>query len=284
MSYEHTHQRLGITIVLNILITTAQVAGGLISGSLALISDALHNLSDSFAIVLAYIADRLAHREKTAKSTFGYQRAEILAAFINALVLVVISFYLMVEAVERYGDPLRIDYRWMLWLGLLGFAGNGFSVFLLHGHQQKNLNIRAAYPHLMGDTLTSVAVIAGALCIWLWKWYWIDPTITLLISFYLLFHTYKLLKESTGILMQFAPAHVRTEDIAERLSSVELVGRVYHIHIWQLTDKTIHFEGHIVLNKDIQLSATRTLDKALQQILTDEFGIGHITLQFEYGE
>ena len=284
MTHEHRQNRLGITIVLNVVITVAQIIGGIISGSLALISDALHNLSDSLAVVLAYIANRLSRREKTSKSTFGFQRAEILAAFINALVLVGMSFYLMVEAIKRYFDPQVIDFRWMLWLGLLGIAANGFAVFLLHADQHKNLNIKAAYLHLMGDALTSVAVVVGALCIWQWEWYWIDPTVTLLISFYLLFHTYKLLKESTEILMQFAPSGSSVPSIASRLAEHEQVARVYHIHIWRLTDRTVHFEAHVVLNIDLQLSETTKINEDLSQVLRAEFEIQHITLQFEFNE
>ncbi|MGQ7869436.1 cation diffusion facilitator family transporter [Sunxiuqinia sp. sy24] len=281
MEHQHTHNRLGITIILNVIITLAQIVGGLISGSLALISDALHNLSDSLAVVLAYMANRLSSRERTAKSTFGFKRAEILAAFINALVLVGVSFYLMVEAVKRYFDPAVIDFRWMLWLGLLGLVANGFSVFLLHAHKHQNLNIKAAYLHLMGDALTSVAVVVGAVCIWLWDWYWIDPTVTLLISFYLLFNTYQLLKESTEILMQFAPASISTHEVAARLTETAGVARVYHIHIWRLTDRTVHFEAHVLITDDLKLSETEPINQELVRILKDEFDIQHITLQFE---
>ncbi|WP_159516960.1 cation diffusion facilitator family transporter [Sunxiuqinia indica] len=279
--HTHTHKRLKITIILNVVITLAQIVGGIISGSLALISDALHNLSDGFAVALAYIADRLGNKEKTSKSTFGYKRAEILAAFINALILIAISFYLMVEAVKRYIDPQVIDFRWMLWLGLLGVVANGFSVFLLHGDQHHSLNIKAAYLHLMGDALTSLAVIAGAICIWQWDWYWIDPTVTLLISFYLLFHTYKLLKESTEILMQFAPPNILPDEVAKRLSKHQLVSKTYHVHIWRLTDKTVHFEAHVVLTNDQKISETKLLNEDLVKILKEEFNIQHITLQFE---
>ncbi len=284
MTHEHVQNRLGITIFLNVVITVAQIIGGVISGSLALISDALHNLSDSLAVVLAYIADRLSRREKTSKSTFGFQRAEIIAAFINALVLVVISFYLMVEAIKRYFDPQVIDFRWMLWLGILGIVANGISVLLLHADQHKNLNIKAAYLHLMGDALTSVAVVIGALCIWQWNWYWIDPTVTLIISFYLLFHTYKLLKESTEILMLFAPSTISVPEVVRRLAELKVVNRVYHVHIWRLTDHTVHFEAHVVLNNDLQLSETKLIDEQLAQILKEEFNIQHITLQFEFLE
>ncbi len=284
MAHEHAQNRLGITIILNVVITIAQIIGGIISGSLALISDALHNLSDSLAVGLAYMADRLGKREKTSKSTFGFERAEILAAFINALVLVAISFYLMVEAIKRYFDPQVIDFRWMLWLGVLGIAANGFSVFLLHADQHRNLNIKAAYLHLIGDALTSVAVVVGALCIWQWDWYWIDPTVTLLISFYLLFHTYKLLKESTDILMQFAPSNISVPEVARRLTELDMVARVYHIHIWRLTDHTVHFEAHVVLNNDLQLSETKQINQQLAEILREEFEIQHITLKFEFLE
>ncbi|MCW0483915.1 cation diffusion facilitator family transporter [Gaoshiqia sediminis] len=282
MSHEHTHNRLGITIVLNVMITVAQIIGGLISGSLALISDAVHNLSDGVAVLLAYVADRLGRRERTAKSTFGYKRAEILAAFLNALVLIAISFFLMIEAIERFFSPQEVDFRWMLWLGVLGFVANSLSVLLLHRDHHHSLNIRAAYLHLLGDALTSLAVIVGAVFIWLWNWHWIDPLVTLLISFYLLFHTFKLLKESTEILMQFAPTDIHTDDVKHKLESLAEISRVYHIHLWRLTDQTVHFEAHVELTGDLQLSQTRRISEQINTLLQTEFGIAHVTLQFEF--
>ncbi|MGQ8337905.1 cation diffusion facilitator family transporter [Sunxiuqinia sp. A32] len=282
MSHIHKHHKLGITFILNVLITVAQVIGGLISGSLALISDALHNLSDSMAVLLAYVADRIADRKKTTQSTFGFRRAEILAAFINGLVLVAVSFYLIVEAVGRFIDPTEVDFRWMFGLGLVGLIANTLSVFILHSEKDSNLNIKAAYLHLLGDALTSMAVIVGAVFIWYFQWYWIDPLITLFISFYLIFQTYQLLKESTGILMQFGPPNVDPVVVGERLLKVEGVRRVYHIHIWRLTDKTIHFEGHVVLTKDLKISETKEIHDQMIQILKDEFLFQHLTFQFEY--
>jgi cobalt-zinc-cadmium efflux system protein len=280
--HHHSHNRLGLTFLLNIIITVAQVIGGIISGSLALISDAIHNLSDGIAVLLAYIADRLAHREKTAKHSFGYKRAEILAAFINALVLIAISFYLMIEAVKRFANPQVVDFKWMLGLGILGFLANGFSVFLLHGDHHHNLNVKAAYLHLLGDALTSLAVIVGALFIWAWGWTWIDPLVTLLISVYLLVHTFNLLKESTEILMQFAPASINPAEVKQKLETVNGVKQVYHIHIWRLSDHSVHFEAHIELNTDLHLSETREIDLAMDGILRREFNISHVTFQFEY--
>ena len=280
--HHHTQNRLGLTFLLNILITVAQIIGGLISGSLALISDAIHNLSDGVAVLLAYIADRLGHREKTAKHSFGYKRAEILAAFINALVLIAISFYLMIEAIDRFANPQAVDFKWMLGLGILGFLANSFSVFLLHDDHEHNLNVKAAYLHLLGDAMTSLAVIVGAVFIWAWGWTWIDPLVTLLISIYLLVHTFKLLKESTEILMQFAPATIDPEVVKQKLETIDGLKQVYHIHIWRLTDHSVHFEAHAELASDLKLSETRDIDTKMNEILHRDFNVTHVTLQFEY--
>lgn len=278
----HTHRSLGITIVLNVIITAAQIAGGLISGSLALISDAIHNLSDGIAIFLAYMASVISHKERTSQSTFGYKRAEIIAAFINALVLIAISFYLMVEAVKRFFQPQEVDFKWMIILGFLGLVANSFSVLILHKDKQDNLNVKAAYLHLMGDALTSLAVIFGALFIWLWNWYWIDPLVTMLISFYLLFQTIRLLKESTEILMQFAPTSIHINELETELNGIEGIMRVYHIHIWRLTDQTIHFEAHVELLDDLKLSQTQAINEQVNDLLKNKYGINHVTLQFEF--
>lgn len=283
MSHNHTQKRLGLTFLLNIFITVCQIIGGIISGSLALISDAIHNLSDGIAVLLAYVANKLASREGTAQNTFGYKRAEILAAFINALVLIAISFYLMVEAVGRFITPNEVDFRWMFWLGILGLLANSFSVFILHGDKASNLNVKAAYLHLLGDAMTSLAVIFGALFIWLWGWEWIDPLVTILISLYLLFHTYEVLSESTGILMQFAPTQVKTKEVKIALERLDEISKVYHIHLWRLTDSSIHFEAHVVLVSDRMLSQTKTITNDITQILKEQFSINHVTLQFEFG-
>ncbi len=282
MSHDHKQQKLGLTLALNVLITIAQVFGGLISGSLALISDALHNFSDSMAVLLAFVAGRLSKKGKTPQSTFGFKRAEILAAFLNGLVLVAVSIYLIVEAIGRLSDPVNVDFRWMFGLGMVGLVANTASVFILHGEKDHNLNIKAAYLHLLGDALTSLAVIVGAVFIWYFQWFWIDPVITLIISLYLILQTYQLLKESTGILMQFGPPSINPKVVAERLMMVEGVRKVYHVHIWRLTDKTVHFEGHVVLDRDMRLSETRKVQDVLSQILKEEFSFQHLTFQFEF--
>lgn len=275
--------RLVFTILLNLLITAAQIVGGIISGSLALISDAIHNLSDSVSVILAWFAQVLSRKPYTLKSTFGYKRAEILAAFINALALIGISVYLVFEAVDRLINPKAVDANWMFWLGLLGLLANGISVLILEREKNKNINIKAAYLHLLGDALTSVAVITGAILIWLFDILWVDPIVTILISIYLFVHTLKLLKESVTILMQMAPAEINVSEIEQRLMKLPELKNIHHVHVWNLTDKLIHFECHLTVEKDIPVSETIPVIEKVKKILHDEFDIHHVTVQFEYG-
>lgn len=281
-NHHHTSRNLAATVVLNGIITLAQFIGGIISGSLALISDALHNLSDVISVVLAYLAYRIGLKPKNIQSTFGYKRAEILAAFINAITLIVISVYLMIEAGKRFLNPREVDFQWMLWLGVLGVVANGLSVFLLHENKEENLNIKAAYLHLIGDAMTSLAVILGAVFIWLWDIYWIDPLITVLISMYIFIHTYKILKESTGILMQFAPAAIDQKEVIQVLQQIDQISGVHHIHLWQLSDHNIYFEAHLVLRNNYPVSDTQSVTENAQQLLKNHFGITHTTFQYEF--
>ncbi len=280
-NHNHTARNLAITVVLNGLITIGQFTGGIISGSLALISDALHNLSDVISVILAYLAHQIGMKPQTQKSTFGYKRAEILAAFINAISLIAISVYLMVEAGKRFLNPKEVDYLWMLGLGILGFIANGLSVLILHHNKEENLNIRAAYLHLIGDALTSLAVIAGAIFIWLFKIYWIDPLVTVLISVYIFIHTYQILKESVGILMQFSPPEIDQEDVIQALQEIVEIKSVHHVHIWQLSDHQIYFEAHLVLAQNLPVSETQAITVNAKRLLNSRFNITHTTFQYE---
>lgn len=276
--------KLVFTIFLNLLITTAQVAGGIISGSLALISDAIHNLSDTVSVVLAWLAQVLSRKPTTPKSTFGYKRAEILVAFINAIALIAISVYLIFEAVERLITPQPVDARWMFWLGLLGLVANGLSVLILEREKNKNINIRAAYLHLLGDAMTSLAVIVGAALIWMYNIVWVDAVVTVIIGIYLLVHTAKLLKESVTILMQMTPADINIAEIEEKLLTIEGIKSVHHIHVWNLTDKILHFECRLSLVNDLPVSKTEEISNQIMKTLHDEFDIDHVTIQFEFGK
>lgn len=280
--HHHTSRNLAITVILNGVITIAQFVGGIISGSLALISDALHNLSDVVSVILAYVAHRIGMKPQTLQSTFGFKRAEILAAFINAITLIAISVYLLIEAGKRFLNPKEVEYIWMLSLGFLGFVANGLSVLILHQNREENLNIRAAYLHLIGDALTSVAVMVGAVFIWLFEIYWIDPLVTVLISVYIFVHTYTILKESVGILMQFAPAKIDQQEVVLVLQEIEHICSVHHIHLWQLSDHQIYFEAHLVLNSNFPIAETQLITENAKQLLNSRFGISHATFQYEF--
>lgn len=274
--------RLAATIALNLLITVVQVVGGFLSGSLALISDAVHNFSDAIAVLVSYIAYRLSEREYTEEKTFGYKRAEVLAALLNAGVLIVVTVFLFREAIVRLGAPHRIDGALMFWVAVLGLVGNVVGVALLARDSRGNLNVRAAFLHLVADSVSSVAVIAGALAIIFWRNALVDPVITILIGVYVLKESFDLLMETTNILMQATPRHLDVRKIQEELESIEGIESLHHVHLWQLNDREIHFEGHLDVCEDLPLSKASELRERAEAMLKEAFGISHVTLQLEY--
>ena len=270
-------------VVLNFTITLAEVIGGILSNSLALLSDALHNLGDGLAVLLAYIAHRISKRESNTRKTFGYKRVEILAAFINSIILVAICIFLIFEAIERFRNPAPIKGVIMFSVAAIGLLANLIAMILLRSDSDKNMNIRAAYLHLLGDTLSSVVVIAGGLLIWKFGIYWLDPLITVLISLYILKETNLLLRDSFNILMQSAPREVDLEQVKAEVEGIQGVRNIHHVHLWSLNDKQIHFEGHIDLEQNMTVSQASEMNKRISTLLHDKFNIEHTTLQMEYG-
>jgi len=290
MGHNHSHshptlsgKNLLLSIVLNIVITVAQLIGGFISGSLALISDAVHNFSDVISLIISYVANLLTRKKKqTKKSTFGYKRAEIIAAFINAVSLIVIAVFLGIEAFKRFSVQLEIKTELVIWLAILGIAVNGFSVLLLKKDAKNNLNMKTAYLHLLTDMLTSVAVLVGGLLMKYYQIYWIDAVLTLIISCYLIYISWDILLTSLKILMLFAPKHIKIDEVVEVVSLVEGVKNIHHVHIWQLNDHDCHFEAHIEFKEDIKLSDFDIVCEQVEKILLDKFHIQHCNLQPEY--
>lgn len=271
-----------IATLMNFTITGAEVVGGIVSNSLALLSDALHNLSDAIATLIAYIAFRYSKKPSDQKKTFGYKRVQILAAFFNAIVLIVISFYLFYEAILRLQEPEPIKGLIMFIVATIGLIANLVAVILLRKGSRDNLNIRAAYLHLLGDTLSSVAVIIGGVLIYFFEWFWIDPVITILIGLYILKETWQILKETVDILMQAAPREVNLELLKDKIENLEEVSDIHHVHIWKLDDRSIHFECHVDLSENLDLKRTEIIRQKIARLLMDEFNISHITIQFEY--
>ncbi|HHJ10944.1 MAG TPA: cation transporter [Bacteroidetes bacterium] len=288
MGHHHHHKhseqgrKLLITVLLNLVITLVEFVGGIFSNSLALISDAFHNLSDTVAILIAYITERVSRRASDKQHTFGYKRIQILAALFNAVTLIAISVYLIFEAWDRYQNPQPIKSLLMLSVALIGLLANLLSVLLLKSYRKENLNIKAAYLHLIGDTLSSVAVIIGGVLIYFYEWYWIDPLITVLISLYIIKETYVVLYDTYKILMQQTPSGINVNEIVAGITEYREIKGVHHIHIWNLTDTEVHFEAHIDLFKDLKVSESQKVVDKIQVLLKERFNIDHVTLQLEY--
>lgn len=281
--HEHSHgKKLAATVVLNIIITIAEFVGGIVSGSLALVSDAFHNLSDSLAIIIAWFAARISKKESNEQKTFGYHRAEILAALLNSATLIGICIFLIFEAYQRFVHPQQIDGKLVIFVATIGLIANLLSVFLLKENKEGNLNIRAAYLHMLGDALSSVAVIIGAILIHLYQLWWIDPLITIFISIYIMYHSFHLLSDTVSILMQSAPEGIEIQIVKDEIEQLEGVDNLHHIHIWRLNEKEIHFEAHIDLSENKRINEVDLLRAKVEDLLTQKFNISHTTLQFEF--
>ena len=287
MGHGHHHhdtkgRNLLISIVLNILITVAQVIGGILSGSLALISDALHNFSDVMSLIISYIANKYAKKKASFDKTFGYKRAEIIAAFVNAASLMIVAAYLIYEAIHRFIDPQEIKSGLVIWLALFGIIANGLSVLLLRESSKENMNMRSAYLHLLTDMSASVAVLIGGLLMKYFDWFWVDSVLTLLIAIYLLFMGYDLLRNSFRVLMLFSPEDINLEELRNTISAFPEIKNVHHMHIWQLNEQENHLEAHIDFYDDITLSQFDEILNKVEKVLHDNFGINHVNIQPEY--
>lgn len=265
--------------LLNASITTAEVIGGLLSGSLALISDSIHNLSDTIAIALSYFANRIARKPNNAKKTFGYKRAEILAAFINSTVLFALSIILIIEAYKRFRAPEPIDGTLMIIVASIGLIANLVSVFLLEKDSHGSLNIKSSYLHLLGDTVSSVGVVAGGIVIKLWGITWIDPLVTLLISLYIIKETWHIIVKTINIFMQSSP-DLDYNEIKEKVEAIEGVNNIHHVHAWMVNENVINFEAHIDM-EEMQLSEVEKIYDKIEHLLKDHYGVSHVTLQAE---
>jgi cobalt-zinc-cadmium efflux system protein len=283
--HHHNHfdgRNLLAATFINLIITITEIIGGIASGSLALLSDAAHNMGDTFAVLMAYIANLIGRKEATEKKTFGYKRVEILAALLNAVLLIVIIIFLFVEAYHRFFTPEPIKGLLMMVVAIIGLIANLTAVILLKKDSHHNLNVRAAYMHLLGDTFSSVAVIVASILIYFYHIYWIDPLVTILIGIYILKEAWSIMQEALQILMQSTPASVNIIEIVEVIEHFDLVDNVHHVHTWKLDDKQIHFECHIDVHKDIPISEADSLRIKIEKELLNKFGISHVTIQFEY--
>ena len=288
-SHSHNHSQLKdrnllISILLNIVITAAQVIGGLVSGSLALLSDALHNFSDVISLVVSYVASKLSRQKASIHRTFGYKRAEILAAFINASTLVIVAVLLIIEAIKRFKNPEQIESNLVIWLSVIAIVANGFSVLLLKKDADSNLNMRSAYLHLITDMMASVAVLIGGLLMKYYQLFWVDSILTFLIALYLIWVGYDLLKTSTKILMLFTPEQINIREVVRVVNKLPKVNKLHHVHVWCLNDDEFHLEAHLDLKENISIDEFNTLLHDIEVLLHDKFEINHVTIQPEFNK
>ena len=282
--HDHGHaeggdKRLVGAVLVNVLLTVAQVAGGLLSGSLSLVADALHNLNDAASLGIALVARRIARRPADDRRTFGYRRAEVIGALINLTTLVIVGLYLIYEAVSRYFDPRPIHGWVVVWVAGIALVVDIATAVLTFKLSKGNLNIRAAFIHNVSDALASVAVIVAGTLILLYEWYWTDLVATVLISAYVLYQGVTLMRDAVRILMEGVPTDLRLGDVAEALANLPGVGDVHHVHVWQLDEEHRALEAHLVIpGGSAEFVRVKSMARAL---LRERFRISHSTLEFE---
>jgi len=272
--------RLLLTLALNFIIPVAQIVGGILANSVALISDAMHNFSDFTAVLISYVAFRIGQKGVSAKNTFGYQRAEVMAALINGAILVGASIFIVYEAAVRLQHPQPVIGRIVMILAGIGILGNGFSAWLLYRGSKNNINIRGAFLHMLGDLLTSVVVlISGAILIFK-PWYWLDPLLSVLIVVFILKNCWDIIKEATTVLMNATPKGTDIQKIKEFLENIPEICAVHYLHAWNVSSSSIAFSCHVEVN-DQAVSQTEVLAEKIRRELYHRFGIDHPILQFE---
>ena len=269
--------------LLNLVVSILEFAGGVLSGSVALLSASLHNLSDTFAGFIAFMATMAGKKSAPRKRIFSYKRLEILAALLNAVILIVVSVFLLREAWDRWNDPHPINSLVMIVVAMIGLLANLYAVIILRKDSRKSIHVRATFRHLVGDTISSIVVIGGGILIQLFGFLWIDPLLTLLISIYIFREAFVILKESADMLIQPAPENLDLQRIKRRMEQTVSVRDIPHLQAWMLNDRQIHLEAHIELNEDLKLSEVNHTRKEIEQALRDEFHISRITIQFQYG-
>jgi cobalt-zinc-cadmium efflux system protein len=274
-----SRRALGTVLALTVGVTAVEVVGGFLTGSLALLADAGHMLSDTFAIGLALVALTLAERPSTPRRSFGFQRAEILAAFVNGLTLVLVSGWIAWEAVQRFRDPPEILGGWMLAVAAVGLAVNVVAAGILLRSATESLNVEAALRHVVADVLGSVGVLAAALVILLTGWTTIDPIVSLAIALLIVASAWSVLRDSTAILMEQTPSGIDADQVARAIVEVPGVTSVHDLHVWRITSGFDALSAHVLVGRGEDCHGLR---QDIERVLADRFGITHTTLQVDH--
>ncbi|MCY0154970.1 cation diffusion facilitator family transporter [Hoeflea alexandrii] len=278
---ESGDRRVSIAIWANGILTVAQIAGGILSGSLALIADALHNFSDMASLVIAFAARKISRRPPDERMTFGYGRIEIVAALINYTTLILVGFYLIYEGGMRMIDPPQVQGWMVVILGGIALAVDTLTAMLTHSMQKGSVNIRALFLHNLSDALASVAVIIGGTLIILYDMRWVDPAITIGIALYILYLAFTEIGNPVRSLMLGSPPEIDGGDVVKTLREVDGVEDVHHVHLWQMQEHEAALDCHVVVAAD-GWSRIEDVKNEIKDTLNDRFGIAHSTLEFEH--
>jgi cobalt-zinc-cadmium efflux system protein len=285
---EHNHNNnfkpepkvLVIPLFLTALMTLVEFFGGILSGSLSLIGDAGHMLTDTLALALSFFALKLSRRPADARRTYGFHRTEILVALLNGVTLIFISGYIFYEAYKRFLAPPQIKAPLMLSVAAIGLVVNIIGILILKGSSRGNLNIRGAFLHILGDALSSIGVIVAGIIIFFTKFYLIDPIVAILIGGIILRGAINLITESSNILLEAVPKHLRVETISEELKKIQGIKDIHDLHLWTISSGIYALSGHLVI-EDQMVSKSDQILKEANRILQLKFGITHTTLQME---
>jgi cobalt-zinc-cadmium efflux system protein len=279
-TYGSNRNALGFALLITSSMVVVEIAGGLLSGSLALLSDAGHMFTDTAALALALFVLWFSRRPATAEKTYGFYRSEILAALLNGTVLIVIAGYIFYEAFQRFINPTEIKGLLMLGVASIGLVANLAGAFILSKGSRENLNVRAALWHVISDTLSSVGVIIGGLIILFTGIFVVDPIIGFIIGLVILRGAWKLVRESVDILLEATPKDVKYEEVIQTLKSVKGVRDIHDLHIWCITSGLRALSAHVLI-EDTLISKCGEVSKDLKKILKEKFLIDHATLEFE---
>ncbi len=280
VSPEAGDRAVALAIAVNVALTLAEIAGGILSGSVALIADAVHNLSDAASLAIAWGARRIARRPTDATMTFGYKRAELVAALINYTTLILIGLYLVWEAVDRFLDPRPIEGGLVIAVAALALVVDAVTAALTFRLAKQSLNIRAAFLHNLADALGSVAVIVVGLGVVVFDWRLADPIVTLGIAAYILAMALREIRAVVRILMLGSPPDIAPNSVLGAMTEVPGVENVHHLHLWQISEDSVSLEAHVVTDAD-DLEKQSRIKAALRAMLADRFGIDHVTLDTE---
>jgi cobalt-zinc-cadmium efflux system protein len=279
-SYASTQSSMLIVLSITSLVMIAEVFGGLLANSLALLSDAGHMLTDILALSLSIIAMRFAQKPPTASKTFGFHRLEILAAFFNGIVLLFVSLYIFYEAYQRLVHPEEIKGLFMLVVAAVGLLANGVGIAVLRKSARRNLNVKSAFFHIVGDTISSAGVIVGGLVILSTGWYIIDSLLGIFIGLLILRGAYSLVKESVDIFLEATPKDIDVEKMLSDLHKIDGVKDIHHLHVWTITSGIYAMSAHVLI-KDLLVSRSAQILRQIETLLTNKYNMEHTTIQFE---